>query len=473
MLARQVLKNVLYSSSSTLVANLTGLVTVIFLARALKPELFGLYSLSISTVAIVSVFTDLGIRSAATRYIADAMKLEDYGLAGGYARFLINLKLLLTVLVASALFFLSDFLANVFNKPISDLLRLLSLYLFFTSFNSLLLGMANAMNDFKADFLNSSVSSISKLFLTVLLVILGFSLFGAVIAVVISSIVTFFFILNYALRKYRFLFSSKVRVDTDRIVRFILFTALLSVPATIYANVDMVMIGYFLSSEDVAYYRAGFSIVGAVLGLISVPTVLMPVFVKLEGEDLSRAFARAFKYSSALCIPSAFGLGLISQNLLIFAYGDEYLPGLLALQALSVLLISPAFGIYGSVFSGRERPDLYFYPVMVSMILNVILNYLLIPILGIAGAAIATVLSHIFYWFVLAYIGLREFELRPQLGYIAKPLLCAILMFLVARNFNSMLLTVPLSIVIYSAALLAVRGITREDIDFIRKIGGV
>jgi O-antigen/teichoic acid export membrane protein len=306
-----------------------------------------------------------------------------------------------------------------------------------------------------------------------LLVILGFSLFGAVIAVVISSIVTFFFILNYALRKYRFLFSSKVRVDTDRIVRFILFTALLSVPATIYANVDMVMIGYFLSSEDVAYYRAGFSIVGAVLGLISVPTVLMPVFVKLEGEDLSRAFARAFKYSSALCIPSAFGLGLISQNLLIFAYGDEYLPGLLALQVLSVLLISPAFGIYGSVFSGKERPDLYFYPVMVSMILNVILNYLLIPILGIAGAAIATVLSHIFYWFVLAYIGLREFELRPQLGYIAKPLLCAILMFLVARNFNSMLLIVPLSIVVYSAALLAIRGITREDIDFIRKIGGV
>ncbi len=473
MLARQVLKNVLYSSSSTLIANLTGLVTVIFLARALKPELFGLYSLSISAVAIVSIFTDLGIRSAATRYIADAMKLEDYMLAGGYARFLINLKLLLTAVVALALFFLSDFLAYVFNKPISDPLKLLSLYLFFTSLNSLLLGMANAMNDFKADFLNCSVSGISKLFLTVLLVVMGFSLFGAVIAVVISSIVTFLFILNYILKKYRFLFSNKIRVDTNRIVRFILFTALLSIPATIFANVDMVMIGYFLSSEDVAYYRAGFSVVGAVLSLISVPAVLMPVFVKLEGDDLTRAFSRVFKYSSALCIPSAFGLSLISPNLLIFAYGDEYLPGLLAMQILSVLLISPVFGIYGSVFSGKEKPDLYFYPIMVSMILNVILNYLMIPILGIVGAAIATVSSNVALWFTLAYVGAREFELRPRLSYIAKPLLCAILMFLIAKNFNSMLLIIPVSILIYSATLLALRGITREDIDFIRKIGGI
>ncbi|MEM0315894.1 MAG: oligosaccharide flippase family protein, partial [Archaeoglobaceae archaeon] len=83
MLARTVMKNVIYNSSSLLIANLTGLIVVIFLARTLKPELFGIYTLSLSIIYIFSIFADLGINSAITRYIADAVAKNDYNLAGG------------------------------------------------------------------------------------------------------------------------------------------------------------------------------------------------------------------------------------------------------------------------------------------------------------------------------------------------------------------------------------------------------
>lgn len=472
MLAQVVLRNVIYSSSSMVIANLTGLITIIFLARALKPELFGLYSLSLSTVAIISILSDLGIKSAATRYIADAMKSGDYKLAGGYTRFLLNLKILLTMVVALILLISSENLASAFNKPISIPLRLLSIYLVFTSISSLLIGMANAMNDFKVDFLNYSISGISKLFLTIFLVSLGYSLFGAILAVVLSGVITFFVLFYYILKKYRFLLSNKVKVEYKRILRFITYTALLSIPTIIFVNVDVMMIGYFLKAEDIAYYRAGFSIVTAIISLISVPAVLLPVFVKLEGEDLSRAFLRAFKYSSVLCIPSAFGLMLISENLLVFAYGEEYLPGLLAMQILCILLISPVFAIYGSIFSGKERPELYFYPLIFSMVLNVVLNYLMIPLIGIVGAGVATIISHMASWAVFVYIGIKEFGIYPRAGDVVKPLICSILMLSVARNFNSMLLIIPISILIYFVAIFAIRGVTRDDIEFIRKIGG-
>lgn len=473
MLAQVVLRNVIYSSSSMVVANLTGLITIIFLARALKPELFGLYSLSLSTVAIISILSDLGIKSAATRYIADAMKSGDYKLAGGYTRFLLNLKILLTIVMALILLLSSENLASAFNKPISTFLRLLSIYLVFTSISSLLIGMANAMNDFRADFLNYSISGISKLFLTVFLVFIGYSLFGAVLAVVLSGAITFFVLFYYILKKYRFLLSNRVKVESKRIMRFITYAALLSIPAVIFVNVDVMMIGYFLKAEDVAYYRAGFSIVTAIISLISVPAVLLPVFVKLEGEDLNRAFLRAFRYSSVLCIPSAFGLMLISENLLIFAYGEEYLPGLFAMQVLCILLISPVFAIYGSIFSSKERPELYFYPLLFSMVLNVVLNYLMIPLFGIVGAGIATIISHMASWVIFIYIGMKKFRLLPKAEYMVKPLFCAILMFLLARNFHSMLLIIPISILIYLLSLLAIKGITREDIEFIRKVSKI
>ncbi|MEM2191887.1 MAG: flippase [Archaeoglobaceae archaeon] len=473
MLARLVLKNIIYSSSSMVIANLTGLITIIFLARFLKPELFGLYSLSLSTVGIISIFSDLGIKSAATRYIADAMKTENYGLASGYLWFLIKLKIALTAVVAFLLYFYAEPIAMMFDKPISMLLKLLSIYLAFTSFSSLLVGVANAMNDFKADFMNYTISGISKLVLTVFLVFLGFSILGAILAVIISVILAFILLFYYIIKKYRAVFVNRKKVESKRIIRFIFYTALLSIPTVIFANVDIVMIGYFLKAEDVAYYRAGFSIITAILSLISIPAVLMPVFVKLEGEDLTGAFSRAFKYSSALCIPSAFGLMLISENLLLFAYGEDYLPGLSAMQILCVLLISPVFAIYGSVFSSKEKPELNFYPLIFAMVLNLVLNYLMIPIFGISGAAIATIVSNALFWLTQSYIGAKEFKIYPNIGYIAKPLFCAILMFLLARNFNSMLLIIPTAILIYSLLLLAIKGITREDIEFIRKVGKI
>lgn len=473
MLARLVLRNIIYSSSSIVIANLTGLITIIFLARVLKPELFGLYSLSLSTVGIISIFSDFGIRSAATRYIADAMKTENYELASGYLWFLIELKIALTAIVAFLLYILAEPIGVMFDKPISVLLKLLSIYLAFTSFSSLLVGVANAMNDFKADLINHTISGISKLVLTVLLVVLGFSILGAILAVIMSGILAFMLLLYYITKKYLVFFANRKKIGSRRIIRFIFYTALLSIPAVIFANVDIVMIGYFLKAEDVAYYRAGFSIITAILSLISIPAVLMPVFVKLEGEDLTGAFSRAFKYSSALCIPAALGLVLIAENLLLFAYGEDYHAGLSAMQILCILLISPVFAIYGSVFSSKEKPELNFYPIMFAMVLNVVLNYLMIPIFGISGAATATVLSNAIFWLIQCYMGAKEFGLYPRAGYVAKPLFCAILMFLLARNFNSMLLIIPISILVYSVLLLAIKGITREDIEFIRKVGKI
>ncbi|MDW7989895.1 MAG: polysaccharide biosynthesis C-terminal domain-containing protein, partial [Archaeoglobaceae archaeon] len=227
----------------------------------------------------------------------------------------------------------------------------------------------------------------------------------------------------------------------------------------------------FLTAEDVAYYRAGFSIISAIAGLIAIPSVLLPVFVKLEGDDLNRAFLRAFKYSFALCTPSALGTMLISANLIFLAYGEEYLPGLMAMQILSLLLISPVFGIYGSIFSGKEKPELNFYPLTFSMLLNVVLNYLMIPKFGIVGASLATVISNIVFWILLIFICHREFGIKPKFSFFAKPAFSALVMFFIAFNLKSMLLIIPVSIVVYSLVLFLVRGITKEDLDFIRRIG--
>ncbi|MEM2070925.1 MAG: oligosaccharide flippase family protein, partial [Archaeoglobaceae archaeon] len=68
MLAKQVFRNFIYNASSLLIGNLSGLIVSIYLAKTLKPELFGIYSLVLSIAYLVLSLTDLGINAATTRY---------------------------------------------------------------------------------------------------------------------------------------------------------------------------------------------------------------------------------------------------------------------------------------------------------------------------------------------------------------------------------------------------------------------
>ncbi len=118
MLARRVLQNAIYNSSSVLIGNLAGLVILIYVARVLKPELFGIYSLAISIAFLLMTFTDLGINATVVRYVAYAHGKADVELVRGYIRSLGKFKVFLVLLVASALFLFSDILAiQVFDKP--------------------------------------------------------------------------------------------------------------------------------------------------------------------------------------------------------------------------------------------------------------------------------------------------------------------------------------------------------------------
>ena len=52
-----------------------------------------------------------------------------------------------------------------------------------------------------------------------------------------------------------------------------------------FHQIDVIMLGILLTSEDVGLYKAAFNIVFAFIGLTSATTVLFPVFTQLEGED--------------------------------------------------------------------------------------------------------------------------------------------------------------------------------------------
>jgi len=219
------------------------------------------------------------------------------------------------------------------------------------------------------------------------------------------------------------------------------------------------------------------ALVGAIAGLVSIPGVMFPVFVQLEKEDLKRAFSKVFKYSSILAFPVVFGLLRIGKKLIGFVYGAEYLPAELVLYILSFLILRSALGFWGVIFNAKEKPE---YPVYISffaMTLNIILNYVLILRIGMVGAAIATVISNAFSWLTLAHLSRKLFDVFPEFNHIFKPLIASLVMYFMISHLglNSLLdgaIVVVSGALIYFTALMVLRGLTKNDIRYIRTVFG-
>lgn len=480
MLARKVFRNVVYNSSSVLIANIVGVVVTIYVARALRPELFGIYSLALSIAFLLLTFTDLGINATLVRYVAYAYGKRDYELVRGYIRGLSKLKVFLVLAVSVALYISSDVLSiYVFHKPpLSNPLKVASLFILFFSLSGFVVAIFNAFNNFKPNLVRSLVYEFSRLFFIVMLVSVGLSVTGALLGFVIASFFALTALLVLLLKKYRSLvFGSIKPIQRKRVVRFTSYLTIGSITWVVFAYVDSVMIGMFLPAEEVGHYRAAYNIIGAIAGLVSIPTVMFPVFVQLEGRELKNAFNRVFKYTAIFSFPIVFGLIHLGKQLIGFVYGNDYLPAVPVLYVLSFLILRSALGFWGVIFSAKEKPE---YPVYISffaMILNIILNYFMILRWGIVGAGIATVVSNVFSWVALAYLSKIMFNVFPRVGHLVKPLVSSLIMFYVISQFKTSSLfegglVVLIGAVTYFAILLLFRGLIKEDFEYLRMILG-
>jgi len=116
---------------------------------------------------------------------------------------------------------------------------------------------------------------------------------------------------------------------------------------------------------------------------------------KDKRESLNKMIDKSMKYSACILLPVGLAVGFFAKDIVTFLFGDEFIHAALPLQ---ILLIGTVInGIIcrpiGGSLAGVGRPELELITVGISSAVNIMLNVLLIPILGIIGAAISTSIS--------------------------------------------------------------------------------
>ncbi len=165
--------------------------------------------------------------------------------------------------------------------------------------------------------------------------------------------------------------------------------------------IDIVMIEAMLSSKDVALYKVGTDLAQTPsIFLRVVNTVFPPLISKLyhEGkvDEVRKLYEKLTRYlvlvSSIVII-----MILVFWKPLLSLYGLEYIDAKMVLIYRSIgQLVNASVGSVWYIVLMTGHPRIRFVGVLISAILNVSLNYLLIPVMGIEGAAFASMCSTVF-----------------------------------------------------------------------------
>lgn len=415
-----------------------GGVLIIILARLLNASEYGLLFLTISVFNVVGLLSKLGIAKSAARYIAE-YKEKDPNQIPHILRFSIIFNLVIIIIVCFLFFIFMDYIIDILGEPdIGPLFLVGILYIPFMSLFTYSRIILQGYELIKASSALLAAISISQAVFVIGLVFIGYGALGAFIGYIISAaLLSAIGLLYVYIEMYEGERPGQIEPDLRR--RITEYTIPLTATRTaniLDKHIDTILVGIFLSPLAVSFYTVSKQVVdfiempSAALGYTLAPTYQAQ---KAKGNPkiAAKMYEEALSYNLLLYIPAASGLILISKPLIGLVFGRQYLGAVPVLQVLSIYAIVYSVNIVTSEaldYLGQAKYRALAQGVTSS--LNVILNIILIPIFGVLGAAIATVITYSLYTSANLYVIWSEFELRVRwlLRYLSMIIIVSIIM---------------------------------------------
>lgn len=186
------------------------------------------------------------------------------------------------------------------------------------------------------------------------------------------------------------------------------------------SRADLIMLGALKGAHDAGIYAVSTRAAMLVTFFLSASNLTVaPHIARLYQEKnnalLQRLLSSSGRRVIALSLPLALLFILGARQLLAYVYGHDFTEGAVALQLLSgAQLVNVIAGPTGTILNMTGHEKLSAIGLGVSVIINVILNFALIPAYGVEGAAVATAVS-ILVWNVLLWRLVRQrLGLRPS-----------------------------------------------------------
>jgi len=373
---------------SRVLSKAIGFLGTAYYARELGPAVIGIFFLLQSVVGVMSVPGDLGVQGALEKRISGGGSEDELFSAS------LSLLLLSYILISSVAFLFRGRINDYLGLPLfSELAGILLITVLTRLFLSVMRGelkVAQSAIINAAGPVVTTVVSVALLLYGLEIHALIFGLVSGKLTVTVLAVIASD--LGVALpRKEHFV----------SIFSYSKYNTILRMSGFIYSWTDVLMIGFFLNSSAVGVYEVAWRVsVISALTSNAVARVTFPNFSKLHAkgnfEKISETIPKATIYSIIFPIGIFFGSLVLSEELLAVVFGSAFQGGAVVLI---VLLAERTIHSFSNVFFNAlksfDKPGVAFRISLLSIFLNISLNIILIPALGIEGAALAMLFSYV------------------------------------------------------------------------------
>jgi O-antigen/teichoic acid export membrane protein len=256
--------------------------------------------------------------------------------------------------------------------------------------------------------------------------------------------------------------------------------ALAAIFVKVYSYVDTLFISKMLDAASVGIYALAYKLTYAFqflpLAFIAALYPNLSEQLQKDTKKVESTLMKSFWYMAIVSAPIMFGISAIAPELVQLA-GGEYEASAVVLQAL-VLVLLPIFLDFpvGSLLNASGRQTIKTTIYGITMVINVVLNFIFIPKYQVLGAAYAAIGSFTFLLLAGLYFVpkiVKGFSWMRFIKTLAPIYLSAILMFIVVSTLKphiGWMLVIPVGAIIYGLALLFTGSLKLSDLKELRRV---
>jgi O-antigen/teichoic acid export membrane protein len=177
-----------------------------------------------------------------------------------------------------------------------------------------------------------------------------------------------------------------------------------------------------------------------------------------------------------VAIPAAFGLSILAEPLLRLVTTGQFTAGAVVVPFVAVSsILAGVFQILINITYLVDKTRLNAYILLASGLANVGINVVLIPTIGMIGAAFATLISFIIMVALTGVITARYIKFKVCWGFIGKSVAASTVMALVIywinpKGIEGLILSVAVGTAIYFGLLALVKGVSMAEVKLLRSI---
>lgn len=389
-----IVKNISYNIVNQIVSLIVPLVSAPYIARIFNPELIGAYSYALANSSYFVLLENLGFALYGQIKIASVMddsKARSTAFKEIYILKLVLMTISLT-LYCIVVLTVDDFVAKKLGAImiINILANGIDVTWFF-----------NGVEAFKTIAIRNIIVRMISLVLVLLAVREESDIY--IYAIIMQGAALIAYLLVLPLLKKYIVYSNTENLCIKRHLKPAMIYFIPGLVTTIFSSTDKSMLGIICNNYEVGVYEQANKISQLCMSAISaIGNVLMPratyLYHRGNGSlEADKLFYKSIKIVLLISLPVTLGISAISEEFIPLFLGKGYEKSALLLVGLSLnVLILSLNNLCGQqCLIARDRQRSYNISVIVPAIVNVMFNWILIPLMQSIGAVIASVFASI------------------------------------------------------------------------------